>query len=192
MTKLVDGMTLFHGSYARVETIDLAMCRPGKDFGAGFYLTSSMNQARAFIQTSLRKARNQGNVSRDWTHGYVSSFVYHAPVGAIAHYEFKTADASWLWFIAQNRKRDMAHALGNRIDPTLRQADIIIGKIVNDTTNRVIAAYLEGLFGPVVSQTATQIAIAQLMPERLNDQFCFLTDKAVACLEFTGATRYEQ
>lgn len=190
MTKLVDGMTLFHGSYARVETIDLAMCRPGKDFGAGFYLTSSPEQARSFIQTSLRKARSQGDVPHNQSCGYVSSFVYRAPVNKIPCYEFETADMSWLWFIAQNRKRTMARALSGRLDPALSQAEIVVGKIANDTTNRVIAAYLEGLFGPVESEAATRIAISQLMPERLCDQFCFLIDKAVACLEFTGATRH--
>ena len=64
------------------------------------------------------------------------------------------------------------------------------GKIANDTTNRVIAAYLEGLFGPVDSEGATRLAIAQLMPDGLHDQFCFLSPRAVECLEFVEARRY--
>ena len=29
------GITLFHGSYVPVKAPDLALCRPGKDFGLG-------------------------------------------------------------------------------------------------------------------------------------------------------------
>lgn len=187
---LKDGMTLYHGSYARVECIDLAMCRPGKDFGAGFYLTSSWNQARAFIRSSVRKARDLGLVSNEGEDGYVSSFVFHAPKDCIPTYEFETADASWLWFIAQNRKSSSARVLRGKLDSRVLDAEIVVGKIANDTTNRVIAAYLEGLFGPVDSEGATQLAIAQLMPDRLHDQFCFLSQRAVGCLEFVEALRY--
>ena len=51
--KIKDNMLLFHGSYAAVENIDLSMCMEGKDFGSGFYLTSSKVQAKGFIRTSL-------------------------------------------------------------------------------------------------------------------------------------------
>ena len=187
---LEDGMTLYHGSYAKVERIDLAMCRPGKDFGAGFYLTSSRDQARAFIRSSVRKARDLGLVTAETEDGYVSSFVCHAPDDCIATYEFETADVLWLWFIAQNRKSSSARVLRDKLDSRVLDAEIVAGKIANDTTNRVIAAYLEGLFGPVDSEGATRLAIAQLMPDRLHDQFCFLSQRAVECLEFVEARRY--
>ena len=51
--KMKDGMLLFHGSYTAVEQIDLSMCMEGKDFGSGFYLTSSVRQAKGFIRTSV-------------------------------------------------------------------------------------------------------------------------------------------
>lgn len=187
---LADGMMLYHGSYARVERIDLTRCRPGKDFGAGFYLTSSPEQARAFIRSSLRKAQSLGLAPEDAHEGYVSTFEYHAPHDTIPVFEFETADAPWLWFIAQNRKRSSAHLLRQRLDPTLLAAEIVVGKIANDATNRVIAAYLEGLYGPLDSEMATQTAIAQLMPDRLHDQACFLSQKAIGCLEFKEAHRY--
>lgn len=34
--KLEDGMLLYHGSYAPIDTIDLTVCASGKDFGQGF------------------------------------------------------------------------------------------------------------------------------------------------------------
>lgn len=32
-------MILYHGSNVAIDKIDLAKCRPYKDFGKGFYLT---------------------------------------------------------------------------------------------------------------------------------------------------------
>lgn len=38
-------MRLYHGSNTRIDSINLAMCRPYKDFGTGFYLTDIREQA---------------------------------------------------------------------------------------------------------------------------------------------------
>lgn len=38
-------MKLYHGSNTKIESINLAMCRPYKDFGTGFYLTDIKEQA---------------------------------------------------------------------------------------------------------------------------------------------------
>lgn len=37
---LEDGIILYHGSYCVVENPDLNKCKPGKDFGLGFYVTT--------------------------------------------------------------------------------------------------------------------------------------------------------
>ena len=38
-------MKLYHGSNIEIDSINLAMCRPYKDFGKGFYLTDIREQA---------------------------------------------------------------------------------------------------------------------------------------------------
>lgn len=38
-------MRLYHGSNIVIDSINLAMCRPYKDFGKGFYLTDIKEQA---------------------------------------------------------------------------------------------------------------------------------------------------
>ena len=38
-------MRLYHGSNIAIDSINLAMCRPYKDFGKGFYLTDIKEQA---------------------------------------------------------------------------------------------------------------------------------------------------
>ena len=41
MLELKDGFVLYHGSYCEVKEPDLAKCAKRKDFGQGFYLTTS-------------------------------------------------------------------------------------------------------------------------------------------------------
>ena len=77
MNKIKDGMLLFHGSYTIVKEIDLEKCGNAKDFGKGFYLTSSLVQARSFIKSSVRKAVSTGDAPIDQAYGYVSSFRYY-------------------------------------------------------------------------------------------------------------------
>ena len=56
MIELQDGMLLYHGSYVGIPKIDLQCCFGGLDFGRGFYLTSSYEQAYHYVQLSVKKA----------------------------------------------------------------------------------------------------------------------------------------
>ena len=188
---LSDGMLLYHGSYTMVEEISLTMCSKGKDFGRGFYLTSSIEQAQSFIRTSLKKAKRLGNAPDSQTFGYITVFRYQESEGDQSIYRFDEANREWLWFISQNRREKLAEVLTGVVDPNINKSDIIIGKIANDTTNPVITAYLNGLYGDILSEAATDFAIKQLMPEHLIDQYCFLTEKAIKCLKFQEAVRYD-
>ncbi len=188
--KLQDGMLLFHGSYTAVEQIDLNQCVWGKDFGKGFYLTHAPTQARNFIKSSLIKAKAKGIIPDSQNFGFVSSFRYHKPEFELSIHEFDKADRLWLWFISQNRRRSLAKALIPHIDRSIFEAEIIIGKIANDTTNPVITTYLNGLYGEISSDRAVIIAIEQLLPEHLSEQYCFLTEKAISTLEFQEARKY--
>lgn len=57
--------------------------------------------------------------------------------------------------------------------------DVIAGKIADDATNRTLVAYISGTFGKVGSKTADEFCISRLLPERLKDQYCFKTEKAL-------------
>ena len=52
MLELKDGFVLYHGSYCEVKEPDLAKCAKRKDFGQGFYLTTSKEQAESFLKIS--------------------------------------------------------------------------------------------------------------------------------------------
>ncbi len=65
--------------------------------------------------------------------------------------------------------------------------DLICGKIANDQTNTVITAFLDGVYGPIDSDRAAELAISFLEPENLTNQWCFRTPKALNCLKFLSA-----
>ena len=66
MIGLEDGMLLYHGSYVSIPDIDLSRCMGGLDFGRGFYLTSSYEQAYNYVQLSVRKAKHLGAVPKNF------------------------------------------------------------------------------------------------------------------------------
>ena len=47
-------MVLYHGSNIEIDSIDLRKCRPYKDFGCGFYLTSIEEQAEIWAKRISR------------------------------------------------------------------------------------------------------------------------------------------
>ena len=50
MLELKESLILYHGSYCEVSKPDLRKCAKMKDFGQGFYLISSKEQAESFFE----------------------------------------------------------------------------------------------------------------------------------------------
>ena len=121
--------------------------------------------------------------------GYISSYRFRSPQEMLKVHEFETADRGWLWFIANNRRRKLASVIDKQVKD-IGESDIVIGKVANDQTNPVLAIYLNGFFGDIQSERAVNEAIRQLIPDKLVDQYCFLTEKAIKCLEFQEARKY--
>lgn len=190
--KLVDGMLLYHGSYTPVKNVDLAKCAAGKDFGRGFYVTADKVQARNFIKTSsLLKAKRFKQIPESQNFGYVTCYKYNASQENIPVFEFEEANQEWLWFVSLNRRDRLAKFLMPLLSQKILKGEIIIGKIANDTTNPVITAYLNELYGKITDEEAARMAISLLLPHRLKDQYCFLSQRAVSCLEVVEVTKYE-
>ena len=125
---LSTGDILYHGSYAAIERIDLSRCVAGRDFGKGFYLTSDHDQAQRFIASSLRKAHAIGRVNESQDYGYVSSFRV-AATSNLGVFEFSGADASWLRYVAVNRRSSLAGVLGHGLASDLTEADVVRSEI---------------------------------------------------------------
>ena len=179
MQELCNGLILYHGSYCEVKKPLLEKCAKRKDFGKGFYLTSSKEQAESFLRTSIVKAVNNGDAMPNQDYGYISTYRVELSAELKSHI-FKTADANWLHCIAAHRKRE----LFLDIEEEMAQYDVIIGKIADDQTNTTLTAYIAGAFGTIGGTEADEFCIKQLLPEKLKDQFCFKTEKALECLHF--------
>lgn len=180
--KLTDHTILYHGSYCEVQFPDLKQCAKYKDFGQGFYLTTSKEQARSFAKMSTRKAISSGIVTENLTYGTVSSFRFRFTEELLFKI-FSTADADWLHCVVSHRRRKAFSGLFQES----KCFDIVAGKIANDNTNATITAYMAGVFGEVGTPSADNICIHLLLPERLENQYCFRTEKALGCLTFTGS-----
>lgn len=187
MIELFDGMLLYHGSYTAIKDIDLAKCKKGLDFGQGFYLTSSYQQAVNYIPLAVKKAFRIHILGDDYKtdDGILSVYRFHYDPNLL-HHCFQTADTEWLHFVAANRETDLFPKLLEKYNT----ADIITGKIADDQTARTLQQYIREFFGVPGSPEADRAAIKQLIPERLQDQFCFKTQDAINCLEFIRSERY--
>ena len=179
---LKNGIFLYHGSYAKIEKINLSNCLDGKDFGSGFYLTTDYEQAAKFIKTSIAKAVKNRLVDATVSTGYVTTFKFER-ICDVSVYDFKKADKSWLHYVAGNRKKGIFEEELDR----LQGYDTVSGKIANDAKNRVITAYINNVYGEPGIHFADRTAISLLLPNKLSNQVCFKTQAAISCLEFVRA-----
>lgn len=179
VNKLNDGVILYHGSYCAVRVPNLKKCAKYKDFGQGFYLTTDLEQAKAFAKISLRHALENGEVETSQKFGIVSSFLFNE-CADLQMKIFPEADADWLHCVVGHcRKYSFEDVVQNCL-----KYDVIGGKIANDATNLTIVAYMLGSYGAIGSKQADDICISLLLPERLKNQYCFRTDKSLRCLKF--------
>lgn len=183
MLSLNTPITLYHGSYVVVQEPDLMRCKPRKDFGRGFYLTSSRAQAESFARTvAQRSNRRHPDSTRDY--GVLSFFTFE-PSSNLRVKVFSTADAEWLHCVAAHRG---ARSMATVVDE-LAIYDVIAGKVANDQTNATLLAYIGGLYGNPGNSLADEVCIRLLIPNRLQDQACFRTERALRCLSFVGSER---
>lgn len=179
MNQLKEGIILYHGSYCIVETPDLQKCAKYKDFGQGFYLTTSKEQAKSFAKISSTKAKARSLISANEKFGYVSFYRVNN-IQELKIFKFETADKEWLHCIVAHRGNECFLEQQDK----MKFFDVISGKIANDDTNRTIAAYMDNLYGPMGKESVDNYCISLLLPEKLQNQFCFRTEKALSKLQF--------
>ena len=177
--ELTNGTVLYHGSYCKVQKADLNHCKRFKDFGQGFYLTTDKNQAENFALLSSRRAIAAGKIDPSQNYGIVSIFQYQNNEDLKIKI-FPEADTDWLHCVVGHRKPNMF----NTEITKLETFDVIGGKIADDDTNAAILAYMAETFGPAGSTQADNICISLLLPDRLKDQYCFRSFKALGSLQW--------
>ena len=158
-------MILYHGSNMTVEKPCLMPLRRMLDFGAAFYLTSDLEQARKWAVHTV-KMRGEGSAT-------VSVYEFDSTFQPTLNIlRFEAPDRAWLRFVSANRT-------GQPVDD---RYDIIIGPVANDQAIRTVNDYLNGYF-------PEDIAIRLLLPQKLKDQYAFKTEAALSCLRFEEALR---
>ncbi len=153
-------MTLYHGSNSEVSQPRILPNLRALDFGAGFYLTSSKEQAQNWAKTVFRNRKSGKPILNIFTFD---------KVGSLKILKFDRPNAKWLDFVVSNRK-----------NLAVKKYDLVIGPVANDTTLPVIDDYIAGVY------TKSE-AIRRLLPQNLTDQYAFLTDKSLAILKFEGS-----
>ena len=151
-------MKLYHGSYIKIDKIDLAKAKPYKDFGRAFYLTKFYEQAKKWADRLSKKHETESIV----TEFEFDEYAYEddsLKVQVFEHY-----NDQWLDFIVLNRSnRNQAH-----------DYDIVEGPIADDKVQNRIIDYLNG-----------EITKADLLDElkwhEETHQICFCT---IASLQF--------
>ena len=144
MILLEEGMLLYHGSYMAVQEPDLDKCARFKDFGQGFYLTTSLSQARSFARLSLGKVKDRRLIPDTEKTAWVSAFRV-GDITGLKTFVFQTADKEWLHCIVAHRRKEPFEEMRQN----MKDYDVIGGKVANDDTNITIFAYIQGIYGPM-------------------------------------------
>lgn len=162
-------MLLYHGSNMKVERPKLIAQTRGLDFGAGFYLTTSEEQAARFSEIVYKRRKNGMPT--------VSFFEFDMELAekSLSIRKFSGADREWLGFVADNRLRVYKG----------EEYDIVIGAVANDTVMPTIQAYLSGF----INEEATLIA---LKASKLVDQICVKSEGGLSMLRFVRANNIKE
>ena len=163
-------ITLYHGSFTKVDKPDLKHSKKGKDFGRGFYLTTDKAQGIRFAKLIARRNGLKA--------GVINTYKFTNFEG-LDIFEFTTTDEDWLNCIIGNRNSKY-----KKLATPWSGYSVLAGKIADDDTARTINAYMAGAFGDVNSKDAIKKAIEMFKPEKLKDQICFKTKESLKCLEF--------
>ena len=166
-------MLLYHGSNTDIKVIDLAMCRPYKDFGRGFYLTVMKEQAEKMAK---RVARIYGGAP------VLNAFeIDDLPVnsGGLRIKDFGTETSEeWARFVMNNRSRKFAD-FSNMECNFDNKYDVVIGPIANDDMAVLFRQYENGII-------TFESMVSGMVYKETTNQYSFHTEKAISLLKKVG------
>ncbi len=153
---------LYHGSLDRVEFPEVREPNRTLDYGAGFYLTSSREQAENWVRRKFK-----GDISQGWLNVYEYRPEAESTLSVLS---FDTPDEQWLDFVMANRMdKDFTH-----------DYDIVKGPVANDRVYASFALYEAGLL-------SKQALISELKAYRLVNQILIHTEVALKAISFIKA-----
>lgn len=162
-------MRLYHGSNVVIESINLAMCRPYKDFGKGFYLTDIEEQAK---QMAKRVFRIYGGSPVVNTFEIQDEFRQISDI-KIMDFGIQTTE-EWAKFVMNNRNRtftDEADTLCNKDN----KYDIVIGPVADDNMALLFRQYENEIID-------FETLLKGMLYKKTSSQYSFHTEKGIRLL----------
>jgi len=163
-------MMLYHGSNQEILTVDLSRCKPYKDFGRGFYLTTIDEQAKTMAKRTARIYSGTPIVT-------VFEFDEHVN-GNLSIKSFTEPTAEWALFVLNNRNRhfhDMADLNSNHDN----KYDIVTGPVANDDIAVLFRTFASGFID-------LDSLVKGMKYRKLSNQYSFHTGHAISYLLRTG------
>ncbi len=162
-------MRLYHGSNVDIKVINLALCRPYKDFGQGFYLTVMKEQAEKMAN---RVARIYGGSPVLNVYEIDDDFTQRKDLN-IKDFRAETSE-EWARFVRNNRSKKFS----NFSDPECNldnKYDIVIGPIADDDMVLLFRQYENGMI-------TFENMLSSMIYKKTTNQYSFHTEKAVSLL----------
>lgn len=163
--------TLYHGTISEIERIDVSSGRSRKDFGKGFYMAVTKQQATGMMHKKYREAvrRSRNKMERQFQENLYEIQLDEEILNGLSIKIFEDADEERLDFVLMCREKGgLSHGF-----------DLVIGATADDDTALCLKAYEEGLYGTKGSLQAKQILLRNLEVENLGIQY-FIGKQAVA------------
>ncbi len=162
-------MRLYHGSNIAIDNINLAMCRPYKDFGQGFYLTDIEEQAE---KMAIRVARIYGEKPIVNIYEIEDNFKDLKNL-KIKDFGIQTTE-EWARFVMNNRSRaftDMKNVLCNKDN----KYDIVIGPVADDNMALLFRQYENEIID-------FETLVKGMIYKETSSQYSFHTENSVKLL----------
>lgn len=152
---------LYHGSNVEVKTPELRQSTHALDFGAGFYTTLNIEQARNFASKVAEREHSSNAVVS------VYNIDLDALKATMRGLWFDSPTEEWLDFASDNRSGKIQDS----------PYDFIYGPVANDTIFKTFIAYQNGIL-------SKQDTIERLRVKKLYNQLVFKTAAAIEYLSF--------
>ena len=163
-------MRLYHGSFCKIDNVDLSQCRNYKDFGRGFYLTNDFARAVTMANRSV-ELNGKGQPE-------INSYIFNKSKAQnlLKIKEFKSEDWKWSKFIMDNRDKNLN-------PPFCHEYDIVIGPVADSRVDPILKDY-KTEFGEAFSEPSNLAILAKRLkfPGKPYIQYCFCTEEALSHL----------
>lgn len=151
---------VYHGSIEEVRKPEIRQPNRSLDYGAGFYTTTSYEQAKRWVE---RRMKDKGVAV-----GYVN--IYELDEKLVKNMKslfFEKPTEEWVSFVMRNRtERNFIH-----------DYDIVYGPVADDSVYTQFTLYEGGII-------SLPTLIHELKTYKLVDQYLFHTEKSLLAIKF--------